>query len=172
MIKKENLKIPKGTIDLSGDDYLLIDYLKNQAKKLFHRYGGQFLETPIFERKEVLLSKIGQDTQKEIYLIQNSEEKEQLETEGKTKKEELALRFDLTVPLVRYVIENKVEKLKSSRIGKVYRHDDFSHLRLRYREFYQADFDFVGYPYGLPEIESLMMVEEYLDLLEISDYKI
>lgn len=165
-------KKPKGTIDLFGNDLVLINYLQEQARNLFTNYGGQFLETPIFEKKGVLEAKIGQDNQKEIYVIANQEQNNDDNKEKTTQKEELALRFDLTVPLVRHLIENKIEKIKSSRIGKVYRRDDSSHLQLRYREFYQADFDFVGYPVGLPEIEVLMMIEDYMKLLEIDDYQI
>lgn len=176
-MSKTSCKTPKGTIDLDGDQYLLIDYLKKEAEVLFQEFGGQFLETPVFERTDVLTSKLGEENLKEIYSIQNredidQEEKMEEKKKDKTKKEELSLRFDLTVPLVRYLILNKIEKLKSARIGKVYRRDDSSHLQLRYREFYQADFDWVGYPVGLPEVEVFSLIELFMKRIGIDDYQI
>ena len=93
--------------------------------KVFKRHGAETIDTPIFELKEVLTGKYGEDS-KLIY---------DLKDQG---GEILSLRYDLTVPFARYVAMNKVTSLKRYHIGKVYRRDNPSISRGRLREFYQC----------------------------------
>ena len=93
--------------------------------RVFKRHGAETIDTPIFELKEVLTGKYGEDS-KLIY---------DLKDQG---GEILSLRYDLTVPFARYVAMNKVTSLKRYHIGKVYRRDNPSISRGRLREFYQC----------------------------------
>ena len=93
--------------------------------KVFKRHGAETIDTPIFELKEVLTGKYGEDS-KLIY---------DLKDQG---GEILSLRYDLTVPFARYVAMNKISQIKRYHIGKVYRRDNPSISRGRYREFYQC----------------------------------
>ena len=93
--------------------------------KVFKRHGAETIDTPIFELKEVLTGKYGEDS-KLIY---------DLKDQG---GEILSLRYDLTVPFARYVAMNKIAQVKRYHIGKVYRRDNPSISRGRYREFYQC----------------------------------
>lgn len=126
-------KAPKGTKDLSGSDYDLIQDLSNRVKCEFITAGGEPLETPVFERTDVLLGKYGEEA--DTKLIYN------LKDEG---GELLALRYDLTIPFMRYVKENSVKQMRRYSIGKVYRRDQPNIKSGRYREFIQADFDIYG----------------------------
>ena len=92
---------------------------------MFKRHGAETIDTPIFELKEVLTGKYGEDS-KLIY---------DLKDQG---GEILSLRYDLTVPFARYVAMNKISQIKRYHIGKVYRRDNPSISRGRYREFYQC----------------------------------
>ena len=96
-----------------------------QVIKVFKRHGAETIDTPIFELKEVLTGKYGEDS-KLIY---------DLKDQG---GEILSLRYDLTVPFARYVAMNKISQIKRYHIGKVYRRDNPSISRGRYREFYQC----------------------------------
>jgi histidyl-tRNA synthetase len=85
----------------------------------------------------------------------------------------LSLRYDLTVPLARYLAMNKVTNIKRYHIAKVYRRDNPSMTRGRYREFYQCDFDIAGsYDPMIPDAECIRVVSEILDTLHIGQYVI
>lgn len=92
---------------------------------VFQKHGAETIDTPVFELKEVLTGKYGEDS-KLIY---------DLKDQG---GEILSLRYDLTVPLARYLAMNKVSSIKRYHIAKVYRRDNPSISRGRYREFYQC----------------------------------
>lgn len=96
-----------------------------QIENIFRKYGGQAIDTPVFERKELLLGKYGDDS-KLIY---------DLEDQG---GEILSLRYDLTVPLARYLAMNKINNIKRYHIAKVYRRDTPAITQGRLREFYQC----------------------------------
>lgn len=99
----------------------------------FLKNNGVLLDSPVFERQDVLLGKYGEEADtKLIYKIE--------ENGG----EPLALRYDLTIPFVRYIKENGVRSMRRYAIGKVYRRDQPNISAGRYREFYQADFDIYG----------------------------
>jgi histidyl-tRNA synthetase len=126
-------KAPKGTKDLFGSDYDIIQDLTECIKREFVSAGGEPLETPVFERTDVLLGKYGEEA--DTKLIYN------LANEG---GELLALRYDLTVPFTRYIKENGIKQMRRYSIGKVYRRDQPNIKSGRYREFIQADFDIYG----------------------------
>lgn len=88
-------------------------------------------------------------------------------------KEQLSLRYDLTIPLVRYCITNHIDKMRRCSIGKVYRREATSASNKRLREFYQADFDFVG-EFGeiLPELSIFSMIQMLFKELKFENYEI
>lgn len=126
-------KVPKGTKDLAGIEFYRIKTMLDAATTLFQQNGGVPLDTPVFERTDVLLGKYGEEA--ETKLVYN------LADQG---GEDLSLRYDLTIPLVRYVKEHGIQKMRRYAIGKVYRRDQPNPGQGRLREFYQADFDIVG----------------------------
>lgn len=124
-------KLPKGTRDLYGVDYALIDKLIEITKQEFAGAGGEPLETPVFERTDVLLGKYGEEAETKLIY--------KLADEG---GELLALRYDHTIPFMRYIKENGIKQMRRYCVGKVYRRDQPQ--TGRYREFIQADFDIYG----------------------------
>ncbi len=156
-------KIPKGCKDLVGSDYCKFKYVKDIIENNFIRANGVYLETPVFERTDVLMGKYGQEA--DTKLIYNIEE---------NGGESLTLRYDLTVPFTRFILENKVDKMKRYSIGKVYRRDTPNEKAGRFREFYQCDFDILGEDNQtmMAEATLLKMAVNILNELEISDYKI
>ncbi|GAA52832.1 histidyl-tRNA synthetase [Clonorchis sinensis] len=126
----------------------------------FKRHDAVTIDTPVFELKEVLTGKYGEDS-KLIYDLQD---------QG---GELLSLRYDLTVPFARYVAMNKIKNIKRYQIGKVYRRDQPAMTRGRYREFYQCDFDIAG-EYGpmLADVECLRIVYEVLSELALGEFVI
>lgn len=123
---------PEGLIDLEPEDMRILNYIVDQLKEVFEKNGFEPIDTPAFEKKEVLFKKYGAE-EKLIYEV------------GKMGKYEYALRYDLTVPLARYVVSH-IDKIsipfKRYHIGKVWRGE--RPKRGRFREFLQADFDIVG----------------------------
>lgn len=123
---------------------------------MFECHGGQELDTPVFELREILAGKYGEDS-KLIY---------DLKDQG---GEICSLRYDLTVPFARWLAMNS-DKAHVSRyqIAKVYRRDQPAMTRGRYREFYQCDFDIAGeYEPMIPDAEVLLIAVEAFEALEI-----
>jgi histidyl-tRNA synthetase len=165
------IKLPKGTQDYSGESYAKLEYLKNVITKLFKKYHGEFVETPVFELTNVLMDKYGEE-EKLIYNIEGEGEGEG-EVEKDDEKERISLRYDHTVPLVRYCISNRIVKLRRCCIGKVYRRESTIRSQIRLREFYQADFDYVGnFDELIPELEIFCMIQELFKTLNICNYEI
>merc|ERR1711884_126850 len=128
--------------------------------KVFKRHGAETIDTPIFELKEVLTGKYGEDS-KLIY---------DLKDQG---GEILALRYDLTVPFARYCAMNKIQSIKRYQIAKVYRRDNPSISRGRYREFYQCDFDITGqFDAMVPDAECVKIVKDILQAMEVGKFVI
>jgi histidyl-tRNA synthetase len=151
----------KGTLDYDKNSALQLKSIISIIEKHFLNNGAHYLETPVFENKEVLMGKYG-DEEKLIYEIEDN---------GGHK---LALRYDLTVPFIRWIIENKIEKVRRYSIGKVYRRDNPNILQGRFREFYQADFDILGensVDYSA-EVLILNMIKNILFDLQIFDFEI
>ena len=121
-----------GFMELMPNEQVLFNKIKETIAKSYEQYGFLPLNTPIIEDAKVLLAKAGGETEKQIYRFEKGEN-------------DLALRFDLTVPLAKYVTEY-YDKLsfpfKRYQIGKVYRGE--KPQRGRYREFYQCDIDVIG----------------------------
>uniref|UniRef100_A0A3B0MFA6 Histidine--tRNA ligase, cytoplasmic n=1 Tax=Theileria annulata TaxID=5874 RepID=A0A3B0MFA6_THEAN len=147
-------KLPKGTMDFCPNEVLTRRVVISSIKDIFRQHGAVEIETPVFELKETLLGKYGED-QKLIF---------DLKDQG---GEQLSLRYDLTVPFARFVAMNKMEKIKRFHIGKVYRRDEPQLARGRYREFYQCDLDCAGeYPKMVPDSEVIFILVRVLRLLK------
>src|SRR5437016_351539 len=129
---------------------------------VFKRHGGMALDTPVFELKEVLTGKYGEDS-KLIYDLQD---------QG---GELCSLRYDLTVPFARFLAMNKsIKNIKRYQIAKVYRRDQPVMTKGRFREFYQCDFDIAGENFErmVPDAEVVKVMEEVLEELEIGKFSI
>lgn len=125
-------RVLPGFMELLPAEQIVFDRIKTIIEGVYKKYGFVGLDTPVIERAEVLLAKAGGETEKQIYRF----------TKGDN---DLVLRFDLTVPLARYVSEHAsdlVFPFRRSHIGKVYRAE--KPQRGRYRELYQADIDIIG----------------------------
>lgn len=121
-----------GFMELLPEDQILFNKMMDTIRKNYERFGFLPIDTPVIEKAEVLLAKGGGETEKQIYRFQK----------GDT---DLALRFDLTVPLARYVAQHQSElnfPFRRYHIGKVYRGEKAQ--RGRFREFYQCDIDIIG----------------------------
>ena len=153
-------KIPKGTRDYLPDQMMIRQQAFTIIRRVFESHGAVEIDTPVFELKDTLTGKYGEDS-KLIY---------DLADQG---GELLALRYDLTVPFARFLALNNVGNIKRFHIGKVYRRDQPALKRGRYREFYQCDFDIAG-TYGrmVPDSECLCVVCDILHALPIGDFGI
>lgn len=158
--KKFVLKCPKGTRDYNPQQMAIREGVFNTIIACFKRHGAETIDTPVFELKETLTGKYGEDS-KLIY---------DLKDQG---GELLSLRYDLTVPFARYLAMNKIATIKRYHIAKVYRRDSPAMTKGRFREFYQCDFDIAGqYDSMLPDAECVKIVAEILTQLDIGEYKI
>ncbi|AFZ80479.1 histidyl-tRNA synthetase, putative [Theileria equi strain WA] len=152
--KTRKPKLPKGTLDFLPSDVLLRSIVINSIKDVFRQHGAVETDTPVFELKETLVGKYGED-QKLIF---------DLKDQG---GEQLSLRYDLTVPFARFVASNKIEKIKRFQIGKVYRRDEPQLARGRYREFVQCDLDFAGeYPKMVADSEVIFILVRVLRMIK------
>ena len=121
-----------GTMELLPSEQILFNQIKEKIEKTYQKFGFLPLDTPIIELSQVLLAKAGGETEKQIYRF----------NKGDT---DLSLRFDLTVPLSKYVAKNYGNlsfPFRRYQIGKVYRGE--RPQKGRYREFYQCDIDIIG----------------------------
>ncbi|OII73831.1 histidyl-tRNA synthetase [Cryptosporidium ubiquitum] len=125
-------KIPKGTQDVAPQKMAIKNLVFGVIRQVYRAHGAVEIDTPVFELKDTLLGKYGEDS-KLIY---------DLKDQG---GEQLSLRYDLTVPLARYIATSGLDHLKRYQIGKVYRRDEPQMARGRFREFYQCDLDIVGH---------------------------
>lgn len=148
------LKVPKGTKDWEGKDMVIREKIFNSITNVFKRHGAVTIDTPVFELKEILSGKYGEDS-KLIY---------DLADQG---GELCALRYDLTVPFARWLAMNPtVSQIKRYHIAKVYRRDAPAMTKGRMREFYQCDFDIAGqWDPMLPDAEILRIVTEVFEEL-------
>jgi len=119
-------------MELLPNEQILFEQMKQKIEKTYQRFGFLPLDTPILELSEVLLAKAGGETEKQIYRF----------TKGDT---DISMRFDLTVPLAKYVAKNYGNlsfPFRRYQIGKVYRGEKTQ--KGRFREFYQCDIDIIG----------------------------
>ncbi|XP_027194823.2 histidine--tRNA ligase [Dermatophagoides pteronyssinus] len=158
--KKFTLKTPKGMRDFESKQMLVREKVFKIITDIFKRHGGLAIDTPVCERKDVLTGKYGEDS-KLIY---------DLEDQG---GELLSLRYDLTVPFARFLAQNKINQMKRYHIAKVYRRDNPSITKGRFREFYQCDFDIAGkYDPMIPDVECLRIIYEILNELNLKSFLI
>ena len=121
-----------GFMELLPNEQILFEQMKQTIENVYKRFGFLPIDTPIVELSEVLLAKAGGETEKQIYRFEK----------GDT---DLSLRFDLTVPLAKYVAKNYgnlIFPFRRYQIGKVYRGERMQ--KGRFREFYQCDIDIIG----------------------------
>jgi histidyl-tRNA synthetase len=131
-MKKVEPRTLSGFMELLPSDQLKFNKIKNTIEETYQQFGFLPLDTPIIEASEVLLAKAGGETEKQIYQIKRG-------------NSDLTLRFDLTVPLAKYVAKNYGQlnfPFRRYQIGKVYRGERAQ--KGRYREFYQCDIDIIG----------------------------
>jgi len=157
-------KNPRGTIDYVGETNTKLEWLIDHLSTLFTKFDGQHLRTPVFEIRQILLEKYGQEAEsKLLYHLESPKDNENKE-EGQTESETLTLRYDHTIPLVRYLVQHKIQKGKFFRIGEVFRRDTPSKKQVRLRSFWQADFDFVGeYSPLEPEILLFCLINDFFE---------
>ncbi|KAK9324270.1 hypothetical protein V1517DRAFT_318241 [Lipomyces orientalis] len=155
------LKTPKGTKDWADRDMVLRSRIFDTITSVFKRHGGVTIDTPVFELREILAGKYGEDS-KLIYDLQD---------QG---GELCSLRYDLTVPFARFLAMNPtIQQIKRYHLAKVYRRDQPAMTKGRMREFYQCDFDIAGqYESMIPDSEVLCIAAEGLTALGIEDFVI
>ena len=153
--------IPKGTRDFGPGEMAERNYIFDTIRSVFRTYGYQQIETPAMENLSTLLGKYGEEGDKLLFRIQNSGEKAELPPEK-------GLRYDLTVPFARYVVQHQNEisfPFKRFQIQPVWRAD--RPQKGRYREFYQCDVDVVGSRSQVNELELVQIVDRVFSLLGI-----
>lgn len=171
--------IPKGTRDYSPEVMVKRNYIFDTIKNVFKLYGYMPLETPAMENLSTLMGKYGDEGDKLLFKILNSgdfigniPENELLERNSiklTNKISEKGLRYDLTVPFARFVVQHQNEltfPFKRYQIQPVWRAD--RPQKGRYREFYQCDVDVVGSDSLLHEVELIQMVDEVYRRLKIN----
>ena len=159
--KKELVKVVKGARDFLPAQMIIRGKAFDLITSVFKKHGAVEIDTPVFELKETLMGKYGEDS-KLIY---------DLNDQG---GELLSLRYDLTVPFARYMATHNLTSLKRYHIGKVYRRDNPQMSKGRFREFFQCDFDIAGGNYGtmIPDAEVIKIVVEILTQLPIGNFNI
>ena len=138
-------RTPPGVLELLPPQQLAFAHMLDTIRRGFERFGFLPVETPAFELTSVLLTKSGGETEKQVYFVESTGARKQGDGEGEGKLPELALRFDLTVPLARYVAEHEAKlnfPFRRYQIQRVYRGERAQ--KGRYREFYQCDIDVIG----------------------------
>ena len=152
MAQKPN--IPKGTRDFGPIEMARRNYIFSTIRSVFAQYGFQQIETPAMELMTTLMGKYGEEGDKLLFRIQNSGEKA-------SEAPEKGLRYDLTVPFARYIVQHREEicfPFKRYQIQPVWRAD--RPQKGRYREFYQCDVDVIGTNSLVSELELIQIVEE------------
>ncbi|KAF0693929.1 Aste57867_15149 [Aphanomyces stellatus] len=159
--QKRRPKVALGAQDFLPRQMALRERIFHKVRSVFKRHGGVEIETPVFELKETLTGKYGEDS-KLIY---------DLADQG---GELLALRYDLTVPFARFMALHNPGNIKRYAIARVYRRDKPQIARGRFREFYQCDFDIAGvYPTMLADAEVISIGIEVLQQFpELGPFKI
>ncbi|GAB1416844.1 histidine--tRNA ligase [Paludibacter sp.] len=171
--------IPKGTRDFTPQEMANRNYIFNTIKSVFQLYGFQQIETPAMENLSTLMGKYGEEGDKLLFKILNSgdylgnlRDEELLEKNSirlTNKISEKGLRYDLTVPFARFVVQNRDKisfPFKRYQIQPVWRAD--RPQKGRYREFYQCDVDVVGSDSLLNELELIQIVDEVYRRLKIN----
>ena len=163
--------IPKGTRDFSPEEMAKRNYIFNTIKEVFLLYGFKQIETPSLENLSTLMGKYGEEGDKLLFKVLNSGDFLSKATDEQLAQRdclhltsricEKGLRYDLTVPFARYVVQHRNElqfPFKRYQIQPVWRAD--RPQKGRYREFYQCDADVVGSDSLLNEVELISLVDE------------
>lgn len=172
--------IPKGTRDFSPAEMARRNYIFGTIREVFHLFGFSQIETPAMENLSTLMGKYGEEGDKLLFKILNSGDYlhgvdrsllESGEASGKltTQLSEKGLRYDLTVPFARYVVQHRAElqfPFKRFQIQPVWRAD--RPQKGRYREFYQCDADIIGSDSLLNEVELLQLIDEVFSRLKVN----
>jgi len=170
--------IPKGTRDFSPEEMIKRDYIFDTVRNVFRLYGYQPIETPAMENLSTLLGKYGEEGDKLLFRILNSGDfLSSVADDDLTGREssklaslicERGLRYDLTVPFARYVVQHRDEitfPFRRYQIQPVWRAD--RPQKGRYREFFQCDVDVIGSNSLLSEYELIRIVDEVFRRLKI-----
>lgn len=171
--------IPKGTRDFSPVEMVKRNYIFDTIKDVFRLYGFQPIETPAMENLSTLMGKYGEEGDKLLFKILNSGDfvskvsddiyKEKNSNKLIPKISEKGLRYDLTVPFARYVVQNRNDisfPFKRYQIQPVWRAD--RPQKGRYREFYQCDVDVIGSKSLLNEVELVQIIDDVFQRLQIN----
>ncbi len=171
--------IPKGTRDFSPEEMVKRNYIFDTIRTVFQRFGYLPVETPAMENLSTLLGKYGEEGDKLLFRILNSgdflSKVSEAEFEKRdsisfsTKISEKGLRYDLTVPFARYVVQHRNEltfPFKRYQIQPVWRAD--RPQRGRYREFYQCDVDVIGSDALLNEVELIQVIDDIFAKLGVA----
>ncbi len=151
----------KGFRDSLPQEESLREFFIETIKQSYHLFGFAGIDTPALEYTEILLGKGSGETDKQLYRFNDNGDRD------------VAMRFDLTVPLARFVAEHESEitfPFKRYHIAKVWRGENSQ--KGRFREFYQCDFDTIGTQGIASEFESLTLVADIFDRLKLDDYQI
>ncbi len=170
--------IPKGTRDFSPEEMMKRDFIFNTVKEVFRLYGYQPIETPAMENLSTLLGKYGEEGDKLLFRILNSGDflsavmDPDLFDRDPARLSSLicerGLRYDLTVPFARYIVQHRDEltfPFKRYQIQPVWRAD--RPQKGRYREFFQCDVDVIGSDSLLNEYELIRIIDDIFDRLKI-----
>ena len=175
--------LPKGTRDFNSEELYKRNYIINIIKDNFLKFGFNPIETPSFERSETLLGKYGQEGERLIFKIlksgdflkdTNVDEKKELKySDLSSKIVDKALRYDLTVPFARYVVQNQNKitiPFKRYQIQNVWRAD--RPQKGRFREFLQCDADVIGSKSLMQEIDFISLFDSVFSDLKLSGCQI
>ena len=173
--------IPKGTRDFSPSEMRKWNYVFQIIKQSFEKYGFEQIETPSMENLETLTGKYGDEGDKLIFKILNSGDflsKTKFDNNSTSTSivsdiSKKALRYDLTVPFARYVVQNRNDitfPFRRYQIQNVWRAD--RPQKGRYREFYQCDADIIGTKSLISELELIQLYDDVFDALKLDDFSI
>ncbi len=150
------IKTPCGMKDFNSKELYIRKYIVDIIQKCYETHCGKLLDTPALELQSTIHQLYGEEFNKLVYNI-----------ESNNMEEKLMMRYDLTVPFVRYVSEHGLKLFKRIQFGTVYRKDSPQMTLGRYRSFMQGDFDIIGDDY-----QTLIYDMEILDLLQDVMYKL
>ena len=178
---KGNIQVPKGTRDFTSKVMFRRNYIFKKVRSCFERYGYAPIETPAMENIETLSGKYGQEGDRLIFKVLNSgdflsKSKIDSTTTSKSLSKDIsnkALRYDLTVPFARFVVNNQNQitfPFKRYQMQNVWRAD--RPQKGRFREFYQCDADVIGSKSLLNEIELIQLCDDIFTSLNIPNIQI
>ncbi|MDQ3494567.1 MAG: histidine--tRNA ligase [Pseudomonadota bacterium] len=169
-------RTPPGVLELLPRDQIAFQRMLDTIRTTFERFGFLPVETPVFELSDVLLTKSGGETERQVYFVQSTGALgKAADSGGGDGLPELALRFDLTVPLARYVAEHEHElafPFRRYQMQRVYRGERAQ--RGRFREFWQCDIDVVGKDTLSPRFDAEIpaVIHAVFEALAIGDFTI